>query len=229
MKEKIYDVMVDVIGWRLEDYDDYKNTTEYDLNNLEHWWGKLDYSIDKGEIPSVTIKDLEDLRDSIGFIIDFVRAVAIIDNTEKMKEEKQIMATMEDVSYLKWCLTNLEVVCNEYYSDDEDYDYEDLKKQIFDLQVRIKSIAETWEEQEKQIMTLEDYLSTGMNYVLDLTDDVHLFIEYDENNKVYIELDNKNGVGFEIKDINISEYTKLEDIREIVLEYIVNHYFNILY
>ena len=78
-------------------------------------------------------------------------------------------------------------------------------------------------------MTLEDYLSTGMNYVLDLTDDVHLFIEYDENNKVYIELDNKNGVGFEIKDINISEYTKLEDIREIVLEYIVNHYFNILY
>ena len=88
MKEKIYDVMEDVIGWRLEDYDDYKNTTQYDLNNLEHWWGKLDYSIDNGEIPSVTIKDLEDLRDSIGFIIDFVRAVAIIDNTEKMKEEK---------------------------------------------------------------------------------------------------------------------------------------------
>ena len=58
------------------------------------------------------------------------------------------MATMEDVGYLKWCLTNLEVVCNEYYSDDEDYDYEDLKKQIFDLQVRIKSIAETWEEQD---------------------------------------------------------------------------------
>lgn len=58
------------------------------------------------------------------------------------------MATMEDISYLKWCLNNLEVVCNEYYSDDEDYDYdyEDLKKQIFDLQVRIKSIAETWEE-----------------------------------------------------------------------------------
>jgi hypothetical protein len=56
------------------------------------------------------------------------------------------MATMEDVSYLKWCLINLEVVCNEYYSDDEDYDYEDLKKQIFDLQVKIKSIAETWEE-----------------------------------------------------------------------------------
>ena len=88
MKEKIYDVMENVIGWRLEDLEDYKNTTEYDLNNLEHWWGKLDYSIDKGEIPSVTIKDLEDLRDSIGFIIDFVRAVAIIDNTEKMKKEK---------------------------------------------------------------------------------------------------------------------------------------------
>ena len=78
-------------------------------------------------------------------------------------------------------------------------------------------------------MNLEDYLSTGMNYVLDLTDDVHLFIEYDENNGVYIELDNRNGVGFEIKDINISEYTKLEDIKEIILEYIVNHYFNILY
>lgn len=78
-------------------------------------------------------------------------------------------------------------------------------------------------------MTLEDYLNTGMKYVLDLTEDVHLFAEYDENNKVYIELDNKNGVGFELKDINISEYTKLEDIREIILEYIVNHYFNILY
>ena len=61
-----------------------------------------------------------------------------------MKEK--IYDVMEDISYLKWCLTNLEVVCNEYYSDDEDYDYEDLKKQIFDLQVRIKSIAETWEE-----------------------------------------------------------------------------------
>lgn len=79
-------------------------------------------------------------------------------------------------------------------------------------------------------MTLEEYLDTGMRYVLDLTDDIHLFIEYDENNNIYIELDNRNGVGFELdiyRDIN--KYTKLEDIREITLEFIVNHYYNIFY
>jgi len=88
MRNEIYDVMENVIGWRMEDYDDYNNTMEYDLNNLEHWWAKLDCSIDKGEIPKVDIEDLEDLRDSIGFVMDFARAVAIIDNSKKLEKEQ---------------------------------------------------------------------------------------------------------------------------------------------
>ena len=57
------------------------------------------------------------------------------------------MITKEDIELLKWYLSNIETAYNEYISDyDEDIDYEDLKKHIYDLQSRIKSITSLWEE-----------------------------------------------------------------------------------
>lgn len=57
------------------------------------------------------------------------------------------MITREDIEFLKKYLSNIEILYNEYTSDyDEDIDYEDVKKQIYDLQSMIKSITSFWEE-----------------------------------------------------------------------------------
>lgn len=57
------------------------------------------------------------------------------------------MITREDIEFLKRYLSNIEILYDEYTSDyDEDIDYEDVKKQIYDLQSMIKSITSFWEE-----------------------------------------------------------------------------------
>ena len=57
------------------------------------------------------------------------------------------MITMEELKYIKYIINQLEVDCGEWYSDDdEDIDYEDLKKRIYNEQTKIKSIVELWEE-----------------------------------------------------------------------------------
>lgn len=84
MKEKIFKEM-EHIGWYLDDFD---KVVDYDVNYLSRKWLEMDESVDKHESMTFDVKELEKLKDSIGFVIDFVSAVAIIDNTEKMKEEK---------------------------------------------------------------------------------------------------------------------------------------------
>ena len=57
------------------------------------------------------------------------------------------MVNREDIEQLKTLLVNLDIDYNEWTSDyDEDIDYEDLKKRIYDTQREIKSIVECWEE-----------------------------------------------------------------------------------
>ena len=55
------------------------------------------------------------------------------------------MVNEEQIKALKQLLIQLEIDYNEYTSDDEDYDYEDLKKRIFNIQEEIKAITEYWE------------------------------------------------------------------------------------
>lgn len=81
MKEKIYNVMENVIGWNL--YGNFDDVVSMDKAVLEKNWQKLESSIEKREIPSFTLEELETLKDAIGFAIDYMDAVGII---EKDKE-----------------------------------------------------------------------------------------------------------------------------------------------
>lgn len=57
------------------------------------------------------------------------------------------MTTREDIEYLKYSIQELDNAFTEWeLPDDDDIDYEDLKKRIFDIQRRIKSFCENWEE-----------------------------------------------------------------------------------
>lgn len=55
------------------------------------------------------------------------------------------MVTEEQIKAIKQLLMQLEIDYYEYTSDNENYDYEDLKKRIFDIQEQIKAITEYWE------------------------------------------------------------------------------------
>ena len=85
MKEEIFDVMENVMGWHLEDFN---VTAESDLNNLERHWSKIQDCLDNHKPINYTEKEFDDLITSLGFAIDFMRAVAIIDNTKVLEDEK---------------------------------------------------------------------------------------------------------------------------------------------
>ena len=51
------------------------------------------------------------------------------------------MVTFDDIKKLKQLLEELEIL-NFEYNDDDEYDYEDLKKRIYNIQDEIKSITE---------------------------------------------------------------------------------------
>ena len=85
MKEQIYDCMENVIGWNLYDFD---SVAQMNKNILERNFVKIDESLDNKELPKYTLEQMEILKDAIGFAIDFMDAVAIIDNSEKLKENK---------------------------------------------------------------------------------------------------------------------------------------------
>ena len=55
------------------------------------------------------------------------------------------MATIEDIMMIKNALSLLETDINTWNSNDDEIDYEDLKKSIYDLQDSIKSIVDYWE------------------------------------------------------------------------------------
>lgn len=84
MKEQIYDVMENVIGWDLDNFDE---VAEYDLNNLTRHWSKIQDCLDCNKPINYTDKEIEDLNMSIGFAIDFMRAVAIIDNSKELENK----------------------------------------------------------------------------------------------------------------------------------------------
>lgn len=54
------------------------------------------------------------------------------------------MVTFDDIKNLKQLLEELEILKFEY-NDDDEYDYEDLKKRIYNIQDEIKSITNYWE------------------------------------------------------------------------------------
>ena len=54
------------------------------------------------------------------------------------------MVTFEDIKKLKQMLEELEILEFEYRDNDE-YDYEDIKKRIYNLQDEIKCITNYWE------------------------------------------------------------------------------------
>ena len=62
------------------------------------------------------------------------------------------MATKEDLKrlrfYVDYLSNSIDVwnIAEEDIEEDEEIDYEDLKKRIFDLQLSIKCIVENWEE-----------------------------------------------------------------------------------
>lgn len=58
------------------------------------------------------------------------------------------MVTKEQINQLNNLLIQLRIDYDEYFSQEEDYeiDYEDLRKEIFNIQVEIKSITEYWDE-----------------------------------------------------------------------------------
>jgi len=62
------------------------------------------------------------------------------------------MATEEDLKQLKYYINYLSDTISiwnipeEDIEEEEEIDYEDLKKRIFDLQLNIKCIVESWEE-----------------------------------------------------------------------------------
>lgn len=61
------------------------------------------------------------------------------------------MAERFDISYLRSLLETLdslvyEYKTNEFEDEDDTYDYEDLAKQIYDIQEQIKSIVGKWGE-----------------------------------------------------------------------------------
>lgn len=85
MKEEIFDVMENVIGW---DLDDFNAVAEIDLNNLERHWSKIQDCLDNHKSINYTDDEFEDLNMSLGFAIDFMRAVAIIENTKVLEDEK---------------------------------------------------------------------------------------------------------------------------------------------
>lgn len=61
------------------------------------------------------------------------------------------MASRFDISYLRSLLETLDSLVYEYKTgidEQEDYDYDDLKKRIYNIQLKIKSIVEKWEELE---------------------------------------------------------------------------------
>lgn len=175
MKEKIYETMENVIGWRLYDLEDYKNTTEYDLNNLEKWWAKLDYIVDKQETTVFDLRELEDLRDSIGFIMDFVRAVAIIDNSEelenKSKSQKQrdilekhfnVVETDDELELEQWTNGGVDMIL---YFDKEQDIIEELEKYIDDFDIDEEIDLYRQGEDYKQHFTIRESLEDFENWL----------------------------------------------------------------
>lgn len=86
MKEKIYDVMENVIGWNL--YENFDDVAQIDLNTMIKYWSKIQNYLEDNKTIKFTTKEYEDLNNAMGFCIDFMRAVAIIDNTEKIKKKE---------------------------------------------------------------------------------------------------------------------------------------------
>lgn len=87
MKKEIYDVMENVIGWRLDgNFDD---VAQMNKNVLERNWARLDNAFDMKSrvMPLFTSEELETLKDAIGFVIDFMDAVAIIDNSKELENK----------------------------------------------------------------------------------------------------------------------------------------------
>ena len=58
------------------------------------------------------------------------------------------MITKEQINQLNNLLIQLRIDYDEYFSQEEDYeiDYEDLRKEIFNIQGEIKAITECWDE-----------------------------------------------------------------------------------
>lgn len=55
----------------------------------------------------------------------------------------------EDINRLKYLIQQVEIDYDTYMSDEEEdfeIDYEDLKKEIFNIQREIKAISEKWAE-----------------------------------------------------------------------------------
>ena len=55
----------------------------------------------------------------------------------------------EDIKRLKYLIQQVEIDYDTYMSDEEEdfeIDYEDLKKEIFNIQCEIKAISEKWAE-----------------------------------------------------------------------------------
>lgn len=52
----------------------------------------------------------------------------------------------QDIETLKQLIQQLENDYDNYMIEDEDVDYEDLKKEIFNIQCEIKAIVECWAE-----------------------------------------------------------------------------------
>lgn len=86
MKKEIYSVMENVIGWNL--YEDFDDVVQMDLNTMTEYWRKIQDCLENNKPIEFTLADYEDLNNAMGFCIDFIRAVAIIDNTEKLKKEE---------------------------------------------------------------------------------------------------------------------------------------------
>ena len=80
MLDKIFDYM-EYMGWRV---DDFKGVLEHHLQELISRYYEFDKIVDSGEIKEYTISDFERMRNSIGFVYDFVIATKTL--TEKDSE-----------------------------------------------------------------------------------------------------------------------------------------------
>lgn len=79
-KQKTFDEMIDM-GWNLgdNDYESFNNTLNIDWDTLSIAYESLDESVERHLPLAYTTEQLEDLRDAIGFIMDYVDCTGLVD------------------------------------------------------------------------------------------------------------------------------------------------------
>lgn len=131
MKEKIFEFMRDVQGWNLYDnnFEDFNKILQHDNSYLEKQYMKFDALVDNNKETTLSVDEIEQLRDAIGFIIDYVYASNAVDNEEKAKQKHII-----DVKGALDFYIESELNCLEYKDllTEEDEKYKELLEKTYE-------------------------------------------------------------------------------------------------